>query len=217
MSQLLMTGDIQRLNTLSTAASGDFVPVVDVSDNNGTLKKITRDNLVDGASVASATITTATITTGNITTIGGTAVRTPSALTGTTAITAALHANRINIITGSALATYTLPEATGTGNRYLFIIAELNTNNNVFVTADTTNAGLYGSVNILDVDAAAQQAFFTVTAGTSDTVTLNATTTGGQIGDIIEFIDIATDKWSVWGQLRCPAGSNVATCFSAAV
>jgi len=211
MAQLLMTGDVVRLETLTTAATGDFIPVVDVSDNRGTLKKITRDNLVNGASASTSTITTLTTTT-----IAGTATRTPSSLSATAAITAALHANRVNIITGTALATYTLPEATGSGNRYIFVIAQLNTSNNVFVTADTTNAGLYGSVNILDVDAAAQQAFFTVTAGTSDTVTLNGTTTGGQIGDIIEFVDIATDKWAVWGQLRCPAGSNVATCFSAA-
>lgn len=135
-------------------------------------------------------------------------------LTATDAITQAEHEGRVNIITGTAAATYTLPEATGSGDRYKFIMAEVNTNGTVFVTADTTNCDIRGSLNILDADSNAQTAY--PGNASDDTITLNGTTTGGQIGDWIEFVDIATDVWHVMGQLVCPTGSNVADMFSSA-
>jgi hypothetical protein len=135
-------------------------------------------------------------------------------LTATASITEAAHEDRDMYITGTALATYTLPEATGSGGRYRFIIGEVNTNNTVITTADATNCSFYGSVNILDKDAAAQAAY--APAATDELITLNGTTTGGQIGDFIEVLDIATDKWMVFGQLTVPTGSNPATPFSGA-
>ena len=138
-------------------------------------------------------------------------------LTATTAITKKAHANRRMIVTGTgAAAAMTLPEATGTGDRYIFIMGQVNTSGTTFVNADTTNCSYHGSMNLLDVDSTAQTAYFTVTAGGTDTVTFNGTTTGGQIGDFVEFVDIATDKWMVFGQARVPAGSNIATPFSSA-
>jgi hypothetical protein len=153
---------------------------------------------------------------GSSLTLSGTLVRTPASLTATASLTAALHANRTSIITGTAAAAYTLPAATGSGDCYRIIMGQVNTNGTTIVTNAPASVSMYGSINILDVDAATQAAFFTVTAGGTDTITLNGTTTGGQIGDIVELIDIATDKWAVWGQFRCPAGSNVATMFSSA-
>ena len=135
-------------------------------------------------------------------------------LTGTDAITQTEHESRVNIITGTTAATYTLPEATGSGDRYKFIFAEVNTNGTVFVTADTANCDIRGSLNILDADSNAQTAY--PGNASDDTITLNGTTTGGQIGDWIEFVDIATDVWHVMGQLVCPTGSNVADMFSSA-
>ena len=137
------------------------------------------------------------------------------ALTGTASITEALHEGKICVITGSGSAyTYTLPEATGSGAIYRFIMAEVNTSNTIFTTADAANCSFFGSVNILDKDAAAQAAY--APAATDEIITLNGTTKGGAIGDFIQFIDMATDKWCVFGQLQCPAGSNPATPFSGA-
>ena len=137
------------------------------------------------------------------------------ALTATDAITVAEHEGRDCYITGTAAATYTLPEATGSGARFRFIIGEVNTNSTIFVVADTTNANFIGSVNILDLDAAAQGGFGA--PANCDTITLNGTTTGGQKGDYIELVDVAADVWFVVGQLQVPTGSNPATPFSAAV
>ena len=92
-------------------------------------------------------------------------------------------------------------------------MGQVNTSNTIFVTADLTNCSFFGSVNILDLDAAAQGAY--APAATDGTMTLNGTTTGGAIGDYIEFTDIATDQWGVRGQLQVPTGSNPATPFGA--
>ena len=53
--------------------------------------------------------------------------------------------------------------------------------------------------------------------GTDDTITLNGTTTGGQIGDTIVCTDIGAHTYSVTGMVAVPAGSNVADMFSATV
>lgn len=138
-------------------------------------------------------------------------------ITGTGNVTAAVNAGRINLlgeVGGNALVTLTLPEATGSGNIYRFIVSVLNTSSYVIKTADATNAGFVGSVNLLDHDASAQTAFFGAVNGASDILTLNGTTTGGQVGDWVEIVDILADRWAIRGQLQCPAGSNVATPFS---
>lgn len=137
-------------------------------------------------------------------------------LTATDAITALEHSNRIILVTGTATAAYTLPEATGTGDKYTFYIGEVNTNGLTFVTPDLVNSLLYGKIANLDVDSTAATAFFTVTAGDTNTVTFDGLGKGGQIGDTLEFVDLATDVWSIDGEVRCIAGQSVASPFSAA-
>lgn len=137
--------------------------------------------------------------------VGGTAL----------AVTVALHSDKVIKLDHTAAAsTCTLPDATGSGAVFRFIVTAVNTNNHVVVVPDASNT-IKGSVNILDNDSNAQTAY--AASGTDDTLTLNGTTTGGQIGDWIEFVDIAADTWAVRGQLVVPAGSNVADPFSATV
>lgn len=128
------------------------------------------------------------------------------------AVTTVLHEGKIVSLnhTGAA-STATLPAATGTGGVFRFIVGAVNTSNHVI-----THAGsdvFKGSVNLLDNDSNAQTAY--AASGTDNTLTLNGTTTGGQVGDWVEFVDIASGVWAVRGQLVCPAGSNVADPFSA--
>jgi hypothetical protein len=139
------------------------------------------------------------------------------ALTATTAITTLLHEGRDLYVTGTGAAAYTLPEATGSGARFRFIIGEVNTNGTTIVVADTTNANFIGNVINQDLDLVGTIAALIYLAGANaDTITLNGTSTGGQKGDYIELIDVATDVWFVNGVVTCPAASNTATCFSAA-
>lgn len=131
------------------------------------------------------------------------------------AVTEALHSDKIIKLDHTAAAsTCTLPDATGSGAVFRFIVSAVNTNNHVITVPDASNV-LKGSVNILDNDSNAQTAY--AASGTDDTLTLNGTTTGGQIGDWVELVDIAADTWAIRGQLVVPAGSNPADPFSAAV
>ena len=131
------------------------------------------------------------------------------------AVTEAAHSDKIIVLNHTrAASTATLPDATGSGAVFRFIVGAVNTSNHVVTVPDANNT-LKGSVNILDNDANAQTAY--AASGTDDTLTLNGTTTGGQIGDWVELVDIAADTWAIRGQLLVPAGSNVADPFSAAV
>lgn len=115
---------------------------------------------------------------------------------------------------GDAAVAVTLPAATGSGAKYPFIVSVLNTSGYTIKVANGTDV-MKGSVNILDNDAAAQTAY--AASGTDDTITLNGTTKGGQVGDIVVFEDILAGVWHVRGQLVVPAGSNPADVFSATV
>lgn len=181
----------------ANTATGDLFYIVDVSDGTSGGKKITRAELEIAVRNAS------------------TAARMVNLNATSLTITAATHDDRIVTLSHTAAAsTVTLPDATGSGAVYTFIVAAVNTNSHIIKVPDSSNV-MRGSVNILDNDAAAQTAY--AATGTDDTLTLNGTTTGGQIGDWVQFIDLAADTWHVRGQLLVPAGSNPADCFSATV
>lgn len=134
-------------------------------------------------------------------------------LTATGTLNRTAHAGKILKLnkTGAAV-TITLPAATGSGDRYEFIVEVVNTSN--YVIQKNGSDVLYGQINLHDVDATTA-ANYTMTGTTSnDVITLNGTTTGGQIGDRLLFTDLTAGKWSVQGWLTCPAGSNVATPLS---
>jgi len=135
----------------------------------------------------------------------------------TDAITETEHAGRtllLGEVGGNALVTLTLPDATGSGATYKFIVTVANTSNYVIVAPDSSNT-IGGIMLYLDEDGTAITGYPTVAA--SDTITLNGGTTGGIVGDYLELVDIATDKWHVRGTMRVGAGTNPATPFSATV
>lgn len=136
-------------------------------------------------------------------------------LSGTTTLNAQTHANRTLLLTATGAArTQTLPAATGTGDRYLFIVGAVNTSNHIVNV--TTDDVMYGNIITNSVGDTPDLAQPWPTAVDSDTVTLNGTTTGGAaVGDFIECIDIATDKWMIRG-VTTSSGTE-ATPFSAAV
>ncbi len=137
--------------------------------------------------------------------------------TATDAITVTEHAGRtllLGEVGGNALVTLTLPDATGSGATYKFVVSVANTSNYVIKVPDADNT-IAGIMLYLDEDGTAVTAFPTV--GASDTVTLNGGTTGGIVGDYLEIVDIAADKYHVRGVMRVAAGANPATPFSATV
>ena len=125
---------------------------------------------------------------------------------------ASQHSGAPIILNRAAGVTVTLPAATGSGAKFHFIVGTTVTSNSdkIQVTGDDVMTG----VAILGQDAADTAVLFE-TAGTSDTITLNGSTTGGIKGDSIEVIDIAADTW--WVRVIGSATGTEATPFSAAV
>jgi hypothetical protein len=110
-------------------------------------------------------------------------------------------------------ATVTLPAATGTGNVYKFFVKTTVTSNDYIIqvaSADDTMAG----VAIVANDSDASASIFE-TAATSDTITLDGSTTGGILGGQIELQDVTSGVFSV--TIRQAATGTEATPFSAAV
>lgn len=115
-----------------------------------------------------------------------------------------------NVASGS---TVTLPAATGSGFRYRFMVGTTVTSNSDIIQVASSDDIIQGTI------VGAADGGNTVNgweaASTSDTITLNGSTTGGLIGDMIELTDIAEGVWLVTGVIQ-QTGTE-ATPFSAAV
>lgn len=141
----------------------------------------------------------------------------PVSLTATGAMTAAAHANRPLLMgaSGSAL-TFTLPAATGSGDKYTFWVSVVNTSN-YLIKASAGTMLFKGMIVAQSATDSATDAPRTWVAGsTDDTITLNGTTTGGKdIGNWIEFTDCSAIMWGVRGFTT--ASGAEATPFSDSV
>lgn len=135
-----------------------------------------------------------------------------SATAATLAATLAAHDGKTVLLDRAAGVTVTLPAATGSGARLRFVTKTTVTSNNniIQVTGDDTMKGTAWMANDTDGSVSAFE-----TASDSDTITMNGSTKGGLVGDVIELEDVAADTWSVQAYLQ---GTGVeATPFSAAV
>jgi hypothetical protein len=131
------------------------------------------------------------------------------------AISLATHEGKtllLGEVGGNALCAMTLPAATGSGAKYLFKVSVANTSSYT-ITTNTTDV-FNGTVLAHDRDITDGTLLHAFPATTQTIITLNGSTTGGQIGDWIEIEDILAGVWSVRGVVAVPAGSNPATCFS---
>lgn len=134
---------------------------------------------------------------------------------GTLTATAALHDGKIICLDTAAGSVVTLPAASGSGARFRFLVTVTATSNSHIVKVANASDTITGFVHNHDVDGTAV-AFYKASS-TDDTVTLNRTTTGGVLGDELEFIDMKANLWFVKGAITCVEGDNIATPFSAAV
>lgn len=146
--------------------------------------------------------------------LAGNEPRIPVVLAVATSITRALHGGRTCRLTGTGSAfAQTLPAATGSGAKFRFEIGVVNTSNHVIQVANATDV-MEGS--ILSCADGGDTTVGWETGATSDTVTLNGTTTGGSaVGDYVEVEDVAAGKWAVRGTTKSTGVE--ATPFSAAV
>lgn len=141
----------------------------------------------------------------------------PLVLAGATlTLTTASHGGKTILLDTAAGSVVTLPAATGSGARFTFRVHTKPTSNFHQVKVASASDFMAGSVNILDNDAAAQGAY-SADGTADDNIQLNGTTKGGLVGDTFEVCDIKSTIWAITGDLVCPAGSNPADMFSAAV
>lgn len=138
----------------------------------------------------------------------------------TLAVTAALHAGRTIYLNRAAGQVITLPAATGTGNKYKFVMGATATGATSIAVASGTDY-MIGTATLYQDGGDTVVGFATANTGTvateSDTMTLfvASNTTGGIKGAIIELEDVASAVWSV--RYVSDAGGTEATPFSAAV
>lgn len=140
-----------------------------------------------------------------------------SALGGTLTATAALHANRVVAFGKTDGTVVTLPAATGTGNKYTFVIAVTATSNaNIVKVANATDV-MDGSLNIQqDTDSDGTLKCWMAEVGDDTMSFAGAATSGGIVGNRIECIDYAAGFWSCTAWTISGGGAE-ATCFTATV
>jgi hypothetical protein len=208
---ITMGGSYVHIPNRLLAREAWFDHGIQIGPNGWIEQQVTNEDLVLKCNGTGAVTTASTLT------LTGSFNQAIHTFVATDAITEIEHAGRtllLGEVGGNALVTLTLPDATGSGTTYKFIVTVANTSNYVIVAPDSSNT-IGGIMLYLDEDGTAITGYPTVAA--SDTITLNGGTTGGIVGDYLELVDIATDKWHVRGTMRVGAGTNPATPFSATV
>lgn len=110
-------------------------------------------------------------------------------ITAATATLSDYEAGGVVVVNRAAGSTITLPAATGTGYRYLITTIVDQTGDLIVAAAGTD---VMQGVALTDM-----AGVIWPTADTTDTITLNGTTTGGLKGTRVELIDVASGIWNV--------------------
>lgn len=137
----------------------------------------------------------------------------PITLTASATLNKKTHAGTIVNASAAAGMTLTLPASTGKGDRYTVRVKTTVTSNNLIVAVANATDVMTGYA-LLAQDSADTAVMFE-TASTSDTITMNGSTKGGIVGDLIELIDADVGFWQV--RVMGSATGTEATPFSAAV
>lgn len=129
--------------------------------------------------------------------------------TATLALDEDTHAGTTVLLNKADGITVTLPASVGKGAIYKFFVGTTFTSNGVIqvTTTDIMQGGVAVSTDAAGVTI--------LTAATSDTLTMNGSTTGGLKGSFVEFEDVSAGIWKVSGFLVSTGAE--ATPFSAAV
>lgn len=108
--------------------------------------------------------------------------------------------------------TITLPAATGTGYIYRFVVGTTVTSNSDIIKVANASDVMSG---VATMGSSGGTSASVGTASTSDTITLNGTTTGGIRGTYVEVQDVATNLFRV--TVHGVASGVATTPFSATV
>lgn len=121
------------------------------------------------------------------------------------------HANNIFVLNSTTGRTITLPASTGKGDVYtVYIQTTVSSGNHVIQVANSTDVMNGGVAMSTDINGTNMLA-----AATSDTITMNGSTTGGLAGSWVRLYDVVPGVWMVEGFLVTTGVE--ATPWSAAV
>lgn len=156
--------------------------------------------------------------TSQIAAIGGGSARYVSA--GSTLALTAANASQTVLLNALAGSVVTLPPATGSGNRYRFVVTVLPTSNSHVVQVANASDFIIGTIEAA-IASGVVDGFSAANSGTvstnSDTIILNRSTTGAvHLGEYFALEDIAANTWLVYDSLITETSTG-ATPFSAAV
>lgn len=122
-----------------------------------------------------------------------------------------VHSDAAVTVNRAAGTTVTLPASTGKGDVYTLYVGTTITSNSFIVQVANASDIIQGVVHLTTDIAGTSMP----TASTTDTITMNGSTTGGVKGSWVRLTDVATNNWLLEGGLVCTG--TEATPFSAAV
>lgn len=135
----------------------------------------------------------------------------PVTITAATTLNRVTHGDNIVNVNNTTGFTITLPASTGKGDVYeLFYVATIGSGSGIVQVANSTDI-MQGVVHLTTDIAGTSMP----TAATTDTITMNGTTTGGVKGTWLRFADASSGIWRLDGGIVCT--STEASPFSAAV
>lgn len=134
----------------------------------------------------------------------------PTSLTASTTLTRHYAGAAVTLDAAAGL-TVTLPAATGKGDTYTIVVGTTVTSNGYVIKVASSSDIMQGALGVT-TDAAG---VVIPTAATSDTITMNGSTTGGIKGSRVVLTDVASGVWAVGGALVSTGVE--ATPFSASV
>lgn len=122
--------------------------------------------------------------------------------------THAFNTTNLNSLTGL---TVTLPASSGNGDVFELFVLTTNTSSNYIIQVANATDILAGAVHLTTDIAGSSMP----TSTTSDTITMNGSTTGGLRGTWLRLKDVSAGFWALEGGIVCSGVE--ATPFSAAV
>jgi hypothetical protein len=131
----------------------------------------------------------------------------------TLTLSAATHGNKLVKLNRAAGIAVTLPAASGSGVRFKLYVGTTVTSNTSTVKVANASDTMVGFVHQF-ADGGTTANFYEI-GSTTDTITMDGTTRGGIIGDVIDICDVATNLWLV--EVRQSATGVEATPLSATV
>lgn len=134
----------------------------------------------------------------------------PIAATASLTLDRDTHAGNVLKIDAAAGMTVTLPASTGKGDEYTIFVGTTVTSNSYVI--QVTGTDIFAGGIALSTDIGGTNL---LTAATTDTITMNGSTTGGLKGSFVKVKDVASGIWMLEGFLQCTG--TEATPFSAAV